>query len=428
MEKSEEYLDTYMEQYRKELVEWCEAGIRGEVQLGVNTVTLALTNQCNLHCIMCPVISKEYKHKTYFNALPKMVTLEEVKSLMSNKIMKNSTSEDNKTISRISIDITNGETFLNPDIFEILQYLKEEYPDSEVKILSNGTIPPVRPEIVKYIDILAFSVDAGTKEVFEKIRTPSKYDHVIETIKSWVRARNKYNPSMRFRTSTTLSTLNIEDLPNVVKTVGEIVRELGGGWDSIYCQPVVIEPYQADWLHETTLDHVDSELGKRIMQETTRLAAEYEIRLDIPEAVYKTFGDTVEMEINKDEDSAIYKQAFCKKLSNGGMAFNVDSKLKYACCFMDKDVWRKLLVEYGIISVKEKDKFINCEISDKSSDSDARDLNQLYNCPGYWRLRKDLLEGKLKNACRDCIIGKSDYYTAVTNMKKIIEMDMREVQ
>lgn len=414
-----EQLETYMKQYRKELVERCEAGIRGEEKADVNIITLALTNQCNIHCVMCPFISKDSENRTYFNAPPRMVTLDEIKELLEHSGIGSTVSE------YIKIDITNGESFLNPQIFDILKYIKEKFPKSEVKILTNGTIPPIRPEIVKYIDILAFSLDGGTREVFEKIRTPSRFDHVIETIKKWLAARNEYHPNMRLRTSTTLSTLNMEDLPNIVSLVGNIVGELGGTWDSIYCQPVVIESYQDNWLKEITMEHIDRKAGKKILQETVRLAESYQIRLDIPEAVYKVFDEEAKPEIrnSSEREGTVCRQALCTKLSNGGMAFDVDCKLKYACCFMDKEVWRKLLVEYDIISMKDKNMSGSCNGEGQFSYDNEKKLDELYNCPGYWRLRKDLLEGKLKNACRDCIIGKSDYYTAVENMKKIIEMD-----
>lgn len=233
----EEKLQVYMEKYRRELVEQCEAGLRGETRIVVNKVTLALTNQCNLHCIMCPAVSKDNKNKSYYNALPRMLTLDDVKKLLGKKGIEYFPNEKGQAANhKIAFDIVSGETFLNPEIYDILNYIKGSYPTSEVRIISNGTIPPVKPEIVQYIDNLAFSLDGGTKEVFEKIRTPSKFDHVIETIKKWIGARNAYNPKMRFQSCTTLSRLNIENLPDIVKLVGKF-NELcvwGGGGGTPY--------------------------------------------------------------------------------------------------------------------------------------------------------------------------------------------------
>lgn len=61
------------------------------------------------------------------------------------------------------------------------------------------------------------------------------------------------------------------DLPNIVRTVGEIVQAEGGGWDSIYCQPVIIEDYQRPELRKITLEYVDRLMRKRILEETERV-------------------------------------------------------------------------------------------------------------------------------------------------------------
>lgn len=60
-----------------------------------------------------------------------------------------------------------GENLLNPKVFKICKYIKKKYVNSEIVILLNGTIPSANEEIVKYIDILGFSLDGGAKEVFE---------------------------------------------------------------------------------------------------------------------------------------------------------------------------------------------------------------------------------------------------------------------
>lgn len=204
-----------------------------------------------------------------------------------------------------------GETLLNPEILKICKYIKNKYVNSEITILSNGTIPPVDEEIVKYIDILGFSLDGGTKEVFESIRTPANFEHVVDTIHKWVRARNKYNTNLKFRTSTTLSMLNYMDLPNIVRTVGEIIRTEGGEWDSIYCQPVVIEDYQRQNLSKITLNHVNCSTWKVILEETERLAEKYGIRLDIPQVIYEMFSHDTKLD-NKDRRGGQNVDAFVK--------------------------------------------------------------------------------------------------------------------
>lgn len=390
-----------IEAERQKLIERCERGLAGEEKTDVTTMNMWLTNQCNIHCIMCPFISKDYPNKTYYNEKPHMVTLKEVKKILPRKrfVWK----KDIAINKKIAFNFFKGETLLNPETMAICKYIKNLYPNSEISILSNGTIPPKNPEIVRYIDVLGFSLDGGTQEVFEMIRTPSRFEHVKRTITEWVRARNEFNPKLLLRTSTTLSTLNFEDLPNIVRTVGEIVKAEGGGWDSIYCQPIVIEEYQDKELNRITLEHVDKELGHKILNETKRIASEYQIRLDIPQIIYNMFDveDNV-YEIGEERykniQSNLPEEVFCKKLENGTLSYALDGKIGFACCFMDKKYWRELIERYNIPDNKTPD--------------------EIYNSVGYWKLRKDLLEGKLQKECRNCTIGKSDYYTLCEQLQK----------
>lgn len=195
---------------------------------------------------MCPMFSKDHGPKT------RMLTLEKLNKMLSHKW----------TDEKIIISIISGESLLNPEIFEILKYVKERFPNSEVMLLSNGTIPPKNPEIVKYIDNMGFSIDGGTKEIYEKIRTPAKFDHVIGTIKKWIEAKNKYNPKLLLNAYITLSVLNIEDFSNIVELVGGMAEAFGTHWNAICCQPVVIKGHQEQRLKEITLEHVAPIVGR----------------------------------------------------------------------------------------------------------------------------------------------------------------------
>ena len=296
-------MEQLMEQYRQQLIKQCEEGMEGNNKIKVIEINMYMTNKCNLYCTMCPFISKDYSNKTYFNKEPYFATLKDVKKILFNKKVSGKRHE------YVKFNFFMGETLLNPEIFKICKYIKKKYVNSEIVILSNGTIPPANEEIVKYIDILGFSLDGGTKEVFEAIRTPAKFEHVVNTIHKWVKARNKYNINLKFRTSTTLSTLNFMDLPNIVRTVGEVVRTEGGDWDSIYCQPVVIEDYQRPELRKITLEYVDRLMGKKVLEETERLAAEYSIRLDMPQVIYEMFYHETKID-KKDEQGGGRPEVF----------------------------------------------------------------------------------------------------------------------
>lgn len=384
-------MEQLMEQYRQQLIKQCEEGMEGNNKIKVIEINMYMTNKCNLYCTMCPFISKDYSNKTYFNKEPYFATLKDVKKILFNKKVSGKRHE------YVKFNFFMGETLLNPEIFKICKYIKKKYVNSEIVILSNGTIPPANEEIVKYIDILGFSLDGGTKEVFEAIRTPAKFEHVVNTIHKWVKARNKYNINLKFRTSTTLSTLNFMDLPNIVRTVGEVVRTEGGDWDSIYCQPVVIEDYQRPELRKITLEYVDRLMGKKVLEETERLAAEYSIRLDMPQVIYEMFYHETKID-KKDEQGGVERRCFCEKLSNGYLSYGMNGKLEFACCFMDKKYWYELFERYQI--------------------PDNKNPEEIYNSRGYWQLRKDLLEGKLQKECHNCTIGESNYYNILEELRR----------
>ena len=342
---------------------------------------------------------KEYENRTYYNEAPFFATVKSVKKVLPRYALFSKKYEKEQ---QIEFDFFMGETLLNPSAMDIFKYVKKRYPKSKIAVLSNGTVPPTHEEMARYIDVLGFSLDGGTKEVFESIRTPANFEHVIKTIKMWLKAQKNYNPDLLIRTSTTLSTLNIADLPNIVEVVGQAVEETGGKWDSVYCQPIVIEDYQNPELKKTTLENVPLEVGICALNKAKDLAKKYNIRLDIPQSIYEMFDDKVEeaaIDIKEEEkDTEFPKEVFCEKLSNGYLSYDLKGKVGFACCFMDKKYWRELIERYNI--------------------PDYKNPNVIYNSKGYWQLRKDLLEGKLKKECRSCTIGKSEYYTLRAELEK----------
>ena len=152
----------------------------------------------------------------------------------------------------------------------------------------------------------------------------------------------------------------------------------------------MIEDYQDPRLRKITLEYVDNEQGKESLKAAKRIADKYYIRMDVPQSIYEMFEDTSIKEQAGEENDFPHKEVFCDKLRNGYLSYDQSGKVGFACCFMDKKYWRELIERYQI------------------PDNKAPEI--IYNCEGYWRLRKDLLEGKLRRECRNCTIGQSEYY------------------
>lgn len=385
----EEKTDVYMEMLRKQLIARCQSH---EEKIEVKDIDLALTNRCNCYCVMCPFTSAETKKTGILNEAGEMVSLEHFKKIITDKIGDNYDKE-------YLISFMSGETFLNPDTYEILKYIKEQYPCCKVEVLSNATVPPKQPDIVKYIDTLAFSIDGASKEVYEKIRTPAKYEHMVNTLNHWMEAIKEYNPDIMLVTSTTLSTLNFRELPDIIKMVARIAESHGIKWTQVYCQNVVIEEYQPAWLKEITLDHIDCETGRSVLSEAEAVAEEYGVSLSVAESVKRFFEDDNKIQFMQNISQM---QRFCKKLESGVISYDSIGKgeQRFACCFMDTRYYKKILQEYNI------DLHGN--------------VDQVYNSEGYWKMRQDMLEGKLTWLCRDCMLGCEDYFMMRNQVKLIV--------
>lgn len=53
-------------------------------------------------------------------------------------------------------------------------------------------------------------------------------------------------------------------------------------------------------------------------------------------------------------------------------------------------------------------------------------LEGIYNCKGYWRMRQDLLEGKLEGPCAACTRGTADYELIKDQLKLLALKDELE--
>jgi len=122
------------------------------------------TTYCNIRCIMC--------EHTYWNEKPRMMDY--------NKFL-----EIVKQFPRLKwIGLTGiGESYLNKDFMKMIRYLKDR--DVYIEIYDNFYNPTKEQlkELVELgVDRVFASIDAGTKETYEKIRKGSKWDVVWEKV------------------------------------------------------------------------------------------------------------------------------------------------------------------------------------------------------------------------------------------------------
>lgn len=91
--------------------------------LKLSTLILALTDKCNLQCVMCDIWEKRGK---------------ESRELSFSKIRQLLELDDMRHLKHISL--TGGEPFLRKDLCEIVSVIQGSYPRSSITISSNGTL------------------------------------------------------------------------------------------------------------------------------------------------------------------------------------------------------------------------------------------------------------------------------------------------
>ncbi len=149
-------------------------------------IDIELGYSCNLKCIMCPYGSPSYKHPDYFG-----------KNLKTDLIKKVILEGVPKGLSSIRFSLLN-EPLLHPELPDLIHYAKKNgIIDCFITtngILLNETISE------KLIDAglthLMISLDASTKETYEKIRVGGNLDIVIDNINNFLHVRLKKKASL----------------------------------------------------------------------------------------------------------------------------------------------------------------------------------------------------------------------------------------
>jgi MoaA/NifB/PqqE/SkfB family radical SAM enzyme len=177
---------------------------------------IALTNKCNLKCIMCPYHSKLLKEEShtnpYFDHAIKMPA-----DILRKVIDEASMYGSSLTFGQYD------EPMLYKDFIGHVSYAKQK--GCKVSLTSNGTY--VDEERAKKlletgIDHISFSIDAASHESYKKIRG-GNFDTPINNIKKLVEIRNKYNFPATIRACMVLQEHNMhekEDFKSLMHQIG----------------------------------------------------------------------------------------------------------------------------------------------------------------------------------------------------------------
>jgi len=151
------------------------------MSLGVDLVPHKV---CSLNCIYCECGSTTKLTKERLEYVPYDKVISELKNFMSNN-----PAPDYITFSG------SGEPTLNSRIGEVVDFIKQNYPDISLALLTNGTLlndKEVRKEILK-TDLVLPSLDAASDIAFQKINRPFNSLRVEDYINGLVQFRNEYS-------------------------------------------------------------------------------------------------------------------------------------------------------------------------------------------------------------------------------------------
>jgi len=212
------------------------------------------TDACNLHCTSCSRDMIVQKARMLDAELWKKV-IREIRP-------------SNINVSGI------GEPFLNPQIFEIIQFARER--GAAINCATNFTrVKGRHRQIVECgISQLKVSIDAATRETYRVIRGEDEFEGIIENLKEirrWKKKLNKSTPSVRFNFA--LQRFNYQELPALLEMAPEL------GVDGIYVQYLSYN----DMEERKTLLTADMtrEGLKKVLEETAVVAKKHHLATNL---------------------------------------------------------------------------------------------------------------------------------------------------
>jgi len=160
-----------------------------------------------------------------------------------------------------------GETFLNPEIFQMISYAKDS--GTNVNTSSNGTVNSKLAEKIvdSGLDLLKISIDSDNRETYKKVRDGDYFDDVIYGVKEVVRVkkeRGALNPYVRFQF--VIEAHNYTEIPGTIR----LARELGV--DAINFQILEVTGIEDRW--EELIGDMTYDKLKELMEEGERLSGE----------------------------------------------------------------------------------------------------------------------------------------------------------
>ena len=353
-------LRSYRKYVRNEII---EAG-NGILRLTPNGLWLYISENCNLRCIGCYTGPGQFK-KSY-------MSLDTAKRVLAS------------AASYSYIDITSGEGFLHPQLFEIIEICKSLHPTATVELVTNGTIPlrSKARQALEMIDGLGISIDGATKEMFEFIRQGSNFERFIANVKDIVAFRNETGKPTRLEFCFTALALNLADLPNVVRLAAQL------GVPAVFFQPMELgEPEIEARIGPHDLRFVNEEDIFKVTDEAIALGKTLGVDVNGREFMIRG-GEASQLAAAAIPSSYLHEEAIstCRALWTDHFRYVADDETYFIqpCCQMPIAAAKELSERFGLV-------FTEMESVDK-----------VFNSEAYWDLRLAQADGEFLPFCGNC--------------------------
>lgn len=163
---------------------------------------IEVTTRCNLSCVMC--------ERTYWDEPNRDMSFERFKMIVDQ-------------FPRLKwIGLTGiGESFMNKDFMKMLRYVKSKNIIVELYDTFYFIDEKTSQELIEMgIDIIFVSLDAATRETYEKIRVGSSFDRVADNVKTMVKLRQEMNATFpRLQFHYIVNKLNYFEIPQYIELV-----------------------------------------------------------------------------------------------------------------------------------------------------------------------------------------------------------------
>ncbi len=327
--------------------------------LGIRPLKLEidLSSQCNLRCVMCYFVLERFSKRERVD-----MRTEDFERLASQVL---------PFCSRVSLSI-GTEPMLNKDFEAILEILgRYEVPWTYMS--TNGLLL-TDSVIEKMIDVqfkgFAVSVDAGTKDTYERIRHGGKFARLrknIEKLQAAKLRRGSEFPVVNF--NYVLMRSNIRELPTFVRFAHELGVE---GLAAMH-----LTPFEGLDLKDESLIH-DKELCNEMLDEARELADRY----GIPMAFPPKFTE----DVSPSELADVVPVGF---------QLNVDTERRVSRCTFP---WHFVGVDpYGNV--------LPCGwwyTEKPMGNIHEQPFEEIWNSPAWKKLREEHETGELRETCRTC--------------------------